>query len=847
MGFKASDLEEQIIMEEIKPKEKTLNIKDLEGETLDINLAQIQEIEGEFEKQVIHAPDEYSFDNDLFRAILDGFTEGALKNFITVSKEKTRLYKITQDSIKLLSCFKTPFNTSGRPLASFTAILNTSSCSLQIFPSFSEKIPVAQQTQNAKSFLLKFDFSTGALLKMEDLPLPKNPKINSVFKPETLKPNFSKTDSYLIANLNLQKPESLSIEIGRLREGGYSPWMRPNPAFDKKLSQERARYQLQTLCFGHQLKRNFTYDYPLKRMTAFRYIEEKPDLALIISPGHQQYFFFLIDLRMKKILKSRSINLVDLLGKKGIEDIMTDPLQGEAAHQYNNIAQWSVFSPQFAYFPDKKSLFLLARLKKVEITFKITNFFLDDPKKDLKVTKRRKIVESKNILKKYGRDKLLTYYSGEVRSTYLRPLAWLDLETLEETKIAGLEKKGRSHLLFKVGNFWDGTYAKLTKNRILVRNQILVFIYDFELDQVIDEQVFCFKTGASSKFTRIDDLFIGNDGEQIHLLRTKKDGESGSEVPFQQKIIHFNDLTPNLSAYVRSDAFSCFKLTSGNYLYVAEKHLEEKVRARGNNAERLLISVEIDQKTLKVNKFTTSSETELNKLKKYTTVSNFHLCSDLLVFTGEMRESKNCLEEQQEEMFINDRARRNVTLILASTDFTILNHCRQAKIDVVKEITQATSNRIVSLDADMKAFLHEVDAENKRLVFLKSLNLQNAVIFNGYNFLQSKSHFCLSTHNGVFLKFNRDLELVGHLKVRGMYFGAALFPLKGNRVAFCRNPTPQSRCQYVVDLRTGEVGLAHKYWSIFRTDNYVIESYLGEERVACLDMKGEKIVKVILG
>ena len=76
----------------------------------------------------------------------------------------------------------------------------------------------------------------------------------------------------------------------------------------------------------------------------------------------------------------------------------------------------------------------------------------------------------KNQLIPFGEGRVLTLYSEEVRSTYLRPLAWLDPDTLKETKIPGLEKEGRSHLMFD-NTFVFKSFAELSQNRMLMLNQ----------------------------------------------------------------------------------------------------------------------------------------------------------------------------------------------------------------------------------------------------------------------------------------------------------------------------------------------------------------------------------------
>ena len=98
-------------MEVKDSKETQIDIKKLPGEPVEIDLGQVEEVEGEFHTEYINAPEDCSFDFQACNAVVEGFTEGALKNIITLSKKKIRLYKVTEESIKLLSCSDLPPDT----------------------------------------------------------------------------------------------------------------------------------------------------------------------------------------------------------------------------------------------------------------------------------------------------------------------------------------------------------------------------------------------------------------------------------------------------------------------------------------------------------------------------------------------------------------------------------------------------------------------------------------------------------------------------------------------------------------------------------------------------------------
>ena len=165
-------------MEEITSyKEVKIDIGELEGEPFHLNLEEIQEVEGRAEKQIMPAPKHFSFDNSHFKGLLDGFTEGALKNFITISTEKIRLYKVTEDSIQLLSCFNTPFEIDD--IFHLSVIANQLDCSLQVFH-------YTQRTN--KSIILRIDPTTGVLLSTKETIIYKDPNIRCIYKPDIVEP-----------------------------------------------------------------------------------------------------------------------------------------------------------------------------------------------------------------------------------------------------------------------------------------------------------------------------------------------------------------------------------------------------------------------------------------------------------------------------------------------------------------------------------------------------------------------------------------------------------------------------------------------------------------------------------
>ena len=61
-----------------------------------------------FEKSLIEAPDHLTFDKDRYLEVVEGFTPEALKNIITISRDKLRVYAVTENKITFVSCSDIP-------------------------------------------------------------------------------------------------------------------------------------------------------------------------------------------------------------------------------------------------------------------------------------------------------------------------------------------------------------------------------------------------------------------------------------------------------------------------------------------------------------------------------------------------------------------------------------------------------------------------------------------------------------------------------------------------------------------------------------------------------------------
>ena len=647
-------------MEVFNPKEIKINIKkELEGELIDVDFNQIQELEGEFQKEVIREPEDLSFDRETKKVVLEGFTEGALKNILTLSKEKVRPYKVTKDSIELLSCSKPVKCTSiGTSESCFP---DSASCSVQIFP-FKGK---------TTGFILKFDSKTGELIEEQEFKFSDRRAKSGVSNLNISKPMNSRIDSYCTPGFS---KKFSSFEISRVRRGRILRGLCFDRITKTLYNRQKKKFDRQVLKFLGELRlRLFFEKYLVRRV--FGYSKKNPNLVLIVSKNKHVFFLFLVDLRRKKLLKTSTLSIIDLLGgPEGVEavvydDLQIDPDDEETVQRRLNIHQPLLYTTDFVFLPKSKSLIFLATIDEVNLTLKIPDVMNPASLSGLKIIKKRTFVQGQQILRKFGEDKVLMFYSGNVWSSFQRPLAWLDPETLEETKIEGFEGEEGSLMLFGMKNVTSQpSLTQLTKNRMLIVNDFFAFIFDFKEAKVIAEQRYCLQRIQWPRLVQIDNLYAIGNQKCVHLLETKKSHNTNTkeeeEVLSKVKTIHLDHLVPNLSFDDENSKFKFFQLRNGNYLYISRNGIGPAARRSQRNPDykNCFSSVEIDRKTLTVVK---SSLNYLQEILPNINLEQLQLIGDYLLVSTRLKKPQKTPGNQY-------------SLALLSTDFQMLDYCSKS-------------------------------------------------------------------------------------------------------------------------------------------------------------------------
>ena len=355
-----------------------------------------------------------------------------------------------------------------------------------------------------------------------------NPKVVKVEIPKN-----SKITSYLGAYIGSNPSDEIDhfSDLGRFRKGKLSRWMKIEKIIETKFKEMKARFSLQNENLRVEIRRNliFSTDH---RTRAFRYHLERPEWTLIVSMNSSALVFVLVDLMKKKVLKTSSISLIDLLGVERIQELVSrndeeeeeaDPHGGgggQAAPRRQEVFNCEL--NQFEYLPDLGRLVVVTEVKDHNTVIRIEDPFNIPDSSQLKKVHRRVFSQGSKGLKSYGGSHLLTLYSGEVRSDHLRTPAWLDPETLEETKIKGFEDRGRSNLMFDLYQFAKQRYFKLNKNKMLLITPFLAAVYDHSSGLVTAQQTLRFLRYCDLNLIQKDDLIVGYEPNYIQILKTQK-------------------------------------------------------------------------------------------------------------------------------------------------------------------------------------------------------------------------------------------------------------------------------------------------------------------------------------
>ena len=871
-------------MESGNHQESAIDIRELEGEPLDIEERDFEGVETEFKREKITIPEHMgrTFSN---AEVVQGFTKGAIKNIISLSETKIRLFEVTTDSINLLSCTEVESKELAELLKKMITmrprlLKNTKSGSTEAQFLFRTLKDTAR---------LRFDNQTGKLLQAKVSNLESShPTEGSDFFERSEK-KHSKIESYLSAAINRgrfsrDRNEGVFrtiIQIRRLRNNRLTRWLDFEEFCIEKIQKEKARFGEQVKTVAEELRQSLIYafgafdEYDLfkdkLRIKAFKYTKNsrRKNLILISARSKANLFIYLIDLERRKVIKHTSVNLLDLIDEAKISEILDLELPNNSNRfidrplgaGFRNIENW--FRIQLAhqiYLPETQEMIVTIKIKQVQLRVRIGDVF------DRKKIEVEKIISDFYLhssqaifLRKFGDEgKILTRFTGECKSPQIRPLAWLDPGSLTEQKLNGFED---SDDYFHT-NYYDYRHdssktAKLSKNRLLLLNDFNAAIYDFGEGRLIS-------TGKTlidghediQKLDSIqfDDIYIQTKEKSVKIFKAVKSKSGGKESYFVQKTNtvhlnqHFNGLYDDQDFFIE---LNFMRLKNGNYLYAGSLKFNKDQKGLPISARTELVSLEIDPDSLKVLKLRRKDPN--HRFKPGYSGYKLYSVGNYLVFATELKQE---IEDHTNiEMFRGLPPpfrpwRYHNRLILTDLDYNILDICHLSQLTTSRPIRLVSNSRIISFGIDEHMHLHQVDQDNQKLVLLKRVKLLSArlSIFYFRAHISSPS-FCCSLestvpahqHQNVLLKFDLDLELVCSLRLGESTELRGIQALGGSRIAGCKENLQRKMSDlFFIDMESRQVRLvdrSHLSYSKYKVDRESGESF-------CYFLKGDSILKL---
>ena len=673
-----------------------------------------------------------------------------------------------------------------------------------------------------KSVIMRLEQENGKLVQIVEKEFSNLKKPFSVeSSPNFPKSKNSKIEGFVFVNKYLNEQTNLTL-FGRKMKGKVKGWFNMTKFFRERQVKEELRLKAQKEA---QLPPEYRPMFNFSRTgDAFIFKSEFPGTSVVCYPSVNSITVCLVNLKKRRVILKRSFTLLDFLSFEKIREILNTGNGGqdggeggpdEGVDEEVVDIQNLTFHLQKALFHDKtQSVVLDIKVgEKKEIFVKLSNIFnTEDIRKNVKMHFFKNETSPLSLLGEFSEDHFLCSYTGESRSSLLRPLAFLRIEDFAQTKVKGFEESKKFSAMYGAFSFSLVTRLRLNDSKMLIVTGLQAFIYDYIDGRVVDELRHTLDTMYGPTITKTDDLLAFKSRRQFHMIQTEIDEESGAIEVRGVKTIFFNDLVPNMSEKVSRPVYNLFKLQNGNYLMITPVYLEEAFRENPNNPPHHQLSVEISKNDLEVVK---SSSRDITGQLKRVRVNYACLVSDLLVFQASPREMLQDGNGGQVGPFADYSL-----LTLATTDFEILHQCQRAKLPIrVSSIGTVSSNQIVSQGLDNFIYLHEVDAINKKLVLKKSLKIQSGDLNN--SMISKKSPHCFScvaninategdpeqSTRSVVLNFNPDLTLRSYVYQTGLQSQKYIFSASKDKLIFssCGPEAGYRSRQYLLNCHTREI------------------------------------------
>ena len=841
--------------------ERTINLAKLTGEELQVELEELREKRGRFQKIEIEAPEDITFQDGRYLKVVEGFTPGAAKNIISISKKKLRVYSVTGDSIRLINCSEVP-REAGEVIFSKEFIFYQN----LIFNKWGPSIQFIAGKSN-QSLVMKINSTTGEILETKKLTFSRIEEPQQVEQFSTLPtPKNSRIDSYL--NFKIKKG-SKNIKTAFLRERNHQArkWIDLMKMVKIRHQKEKNRFSCQKQA---QIPQEYSQIFRYSSIQKNQIFESESMGASMISfLSDSVVHLVILSFDQRKVLWTRSINFLDFLNFDKIYQILQAVYndsndQEDGDEGTTEPEQLTLTAIRFKYkkvvFDSKtNSLIIDFMANQIEVFVKLNQVLSEKNLKknnDFFIFKNQQRAES--LVGKFSDDKILCYDTKTPKSTLIRPLAFLGPKDMKVSRVKGFEESEDFTAMNGVDAHSPVTRIGLCEGRMLIVTYINAFIYDYEEGRVLAKHRHSLRERDYPFVAQMDDIFAYRSNRRFNFIRTEVSDSGRLEVK-ETKTIFLNDFIPNMSERVINETFKFFKLDNGNYLLITSVILKDEFSESLIIPSPELFSLEIAPETLKVVKIRSRANIAVSRRPpSKINCSYTHLVSGLLVFPyGRYREQKNQPGRRKNSRNQLVEYRR---IALASLDFEILDVCKLSKLSIYSPIGTICGNRLISMGAMNTIYLHEVITKYRKLVLLRRLNFVSGSLERYPQRFVSPNSFCCyaSIHppqneeerdnshreqepsvRSVVLNFDPNLNLINHLHHQGLGNQKLIFSAtKQKMLLYTTFPHEEENYRlrlYLVDLKRRGVELVHQTITSHLSPTYQIDPFGNAYAIEMLD------------
>ena len=693
-------------MEIHKTEEKVVNIINLQENPVRLDQDFTLSTDGEFKTDCIDFP-EHLRESFLRSKILPGFTKGALKNVLYYSSTMVRLYEVTVNKISLL--FRAEIESEELQnffdQGEFREQISKIMVDQTKQESTIELILVGREN-NSKGLNFKFCFKTGDLLDAQIHEIDNLVGIEKLI-PIEIDEEKRKKSEFLLKNLYFYGTESEEFEadfhtkhlIFRSKETTssvqwpkqlvFKKWLDLENLIYSSIAAEKKLYPQQVNNLSLEIREKCRLEWGnYLRASVNPFLRTRAKLTLLIIESSSHIFFFLFDLRRRKMLKQSSLSLLDLLDEDQIAKILeNDSLwkrESEEAEEMEDLNETIRFDlMKEVYLEDSKSTILSLGLNGVSTRIKIEDIFNKKQPACPKVTEKSKFWPnnfSKNqFVKLFGNGpRILVRCAPRDPDSLLSPLGWLDPNTLEEEKLKGFEE---SELYARMNNIEEDKMnltQRLTDNRLLIISPYFACIFDFEEGELIASLSVDAEEMTGADLPELYDIIAEPSLRSVRLKRVGrlKDGRIVHHMTKTHYLKEYFNLCEIQPGYAKQ---KLFRLSSGNYLYLTAQCSHEYHEERKENRTGYLVSLEIDPNSLEVLKVRKKRENGF--ISDLFSDEEVYQISDFFIFSAELRShAKELLPPLKASESGVFELRNKSRLILSTLDFEILDFFKTTQL-----------------------------------------------------------------------------------------------------------------------------------------------------------------------